>query len=110
LLPSWQKGQERLQAVPVCTHSSRRWFSRIGEGAWVSTGADGSAIVPAAPLGRCFSACAQQAGFVALPVAVFLAGALVVLLLALGEADAQLGAAVFPVHLERHQGVAGALD
>jgi hypothetical protein len=24
LLPSWQKGQDRLQAVPVCTHSSRR--------------------------------------------------------------------------------------
>ena len=40
----------------------------------------------------------------------FSRGALVVLLLALGEPDFEFGAAVLPVQLERHQRVAAPLD
>src|SRR5262245_25001871 len=52
------------------------------------------------------SAAAHDTRLVALPVPVLLGGALVVLLLALGEADLQLGAPVLPVQVERHQRVA----
>src|SRR5450755_4247987 len=43
---------------------------------------------------------------VALPVAVFFVVALVVLLLALGKSDLELGAAFLPVQFQRHDGVA----
>jgi hypothetical protein len=56
LLPSWQKGQDRLQAVPVCTHSSRSRSSAIGagagKGAGAFTAADGSAMARASPAGK----------------------------------------------------------
>src|SRR6185369_14506202 len=52
----------------------------------------------------------HQAGLLALPVAILFGGALVVFLLALRQADAQFGAAVLPVHLQRHERVAAALD
>ena len=45
-----------------------------------------------------------------LPVAFLDVGALVVLLLALGQADFQLGATMRPVQVERDQGVARAFD
>src|ERR1700734_2576173 len=47
---------------------------------------------------------------VALPVAILLIGALVMLLLTLGEADLELGAAALPIQLERHDGVTAPLD
>src|SRR5688572_5884760 len=52
----------------------------------------------------------HQAGLLPLPVAVLLGRALVVLLLSLGQSDAQLGAAVLPVQLQRHERVAATLD
>src|SRR5262249_54149972 len=51
----------------------------------------------------------RQPLLVALPIALLFRGALVVLLLALGNTDLQFGAAVFPVQLERHERVALAL-
>src|ERR1700754_2317551 len=56
------------------------------------------------------SAAAQDPRLVAVPVALFLGRALVVLFLALGEADLELRAALVPVQVERHQGVALAFD
>src|SRR5882672_3358384 len=47
---------------------------------------------------------------VALPVAVLLVGALVVLLLALRKADFELGPAFLPIELQRHDGVSAPLD
>src|SRR5882724_375873 len=47
--------------------------------------------------------------FVALPVAVLFGVALIVLLLALGEADLQFRAALLPVQLQRHHGVTAPL-
>ena len=47
----------------------------------------------------------RQTLLVALPIALFFHRALVVLLLTLGDADLQFGAAVLPVQLQRHQGV-----
>src|SRR5256885_7635123 len=58
---------------------------------------------------RVFSAASQQACLVALPVALLLHRALVVLLLALGEPDLHFGAAVLPVQLQRHDRVAAPL-
>src|SRR5687767_1328959 len=55
-------------------------------------------------------AVAHDALFVALPVAVFLDGALVVFLLAAREPDLALGAVLLPVERERHERVALALD
>src|SRR5512139_1687491 len=52
---------------------------------------------------------AHDAGLVPLPVSVFFRGALVVLLLALGQADLELRAPVLPVQVERHERVALAL-
>src|SRR5271165_1902574 len=46
---------------------------------------------------------------VALPISIFFIGALVVLLLALGQADLELGSPVLPVQLQRHDGVTAAL-
>ena len=40
-----------------------------------------------------------------LPVAIFLIGAFIVLLLALGETEIQLGAAFEPVKVQRHEGI-----
>src|SRR5512146_3170893 len=51
----------------------------------------------------------EQPGLVALPVAILLDGALVVLLLALGESDLELCPATLPIELERHDGVPLAL-
>src|SRR5690349_16405750 len=48
--------------------------------------------------------------FLAVPVALLLRRALVVILLALGQADLDLYAVVLPVHRDRHQRVAFALD
>src|SRR5690606_23047851 len=56
------------------------------------------------------SAHAQYPCLVALPVAILLGGPLVVLLLALGKADADLGAPGLPVQLQRYQCVTGAFD
>src|SRR5579862_5710499 len=55
------------------------------------------------------SAATQDPRLVALPVAVLLDRALVVLLLALGEPDLQFGPAVLPVELERHERIAAPL-
>src|SRR5262249_45342042 len=52
---------------------------------------------------------AQDSSFLTLPVALFLGRALVVLLLALGQADLQLRASLLPVQLERHDRVAAPL-
>ena len=46
----------------------------------------------------------EKAAFLPLPVAVLLGGALVVLLLAAGQAEGQLGAAALPVEGQRHEG------
>src|SRR5262245_31346772 len=72
--------------------------------------AGGRAVCKTAGILRIGSAAAQDARLVAIPVALLLGGALVVLLLALGESDLELGAAILPVQVERHQRVALALD
>ena len=56
------------------------------------------------------SAALEHARLLPLPVALALAGALVVLLLAPGEADVELGLAAAPVEPGGDQGVALALD
>src|SRR6266513_2278234 len=94
--------------------------SRINEGTAPRYAPEGSqpASKPVAPFSfhitsippgaapRVFSAASQQACLVALPVALLLHRALVVLLLALGEPDLHFGAAVLPVQLQRHDRVA----
>src|SRR3954468_3111692 len=65
------------------------------------------------PPRSCSCACSaspHDARLVALPVAVFFGGALVVLLLAFGKPDLELGAAFLPVQVERHERIALALD
>lgn len=52
----------------------------------------------------------QDAPFFSHPIAVFLRRALVVLLFALGQADGDFCAATRPVQVQRHDGIAGALD
>jgi len=52
----------------------------------------------------------QDARLLALPVAVFLGGPLVVLLLSFRQTDFELRPASLPVHGGRYQGVSGALD
>src|SRR5579863_8415695 len=71
--------------------------------AWTGT------CVAKVPLQAPSSPATKQSRPVALPVAFLLGRALVVLLLALGEADLQLGAAVLPVQLQRHDGVSAPL-
>src|SRR5687767_2129159 len=56
------------------------------------------------------SAAAQQSRLVPLPVAILFRRAFIVLLLAFCEPDLNLGAAIFPVQLQRHERVALALD
>src|SRR5437763_17075372 len=94
--------------------------SRINEGTAPRYAPEGSqpASKPVAPFSfhitsippgaspRVFSAAPQQACLVALPVALLLHRALVVLLIALGEPHLQFGAAVIPVQLQRNESVA----
>src|SRR5690348_1901432 len=64
----------------------------------------------AAGTARHIRAIAEQAVLLALPVAKLFGFALVVLLLALGETDVDLDASLLVMEIQRHQGVAGALD
>jgi len=52
----------------------------------------------------------EDSGFLSLPVLIFLVGALVVLFLALGQTDVQLGAALVPMKVERNERIAFALN
>ena len=52
----------------------------------------------------------ENALFLTLPITVFAIGALVVLLFTLGESERQLGTALVPVQVQRHERVPLALD
>src|SRR3546814_10801638 len=69
---------------------------------------DWSSDVCSSDLRSGFGVVSHDPALFALPVPLLLGIALVVFFLALGEADFKLGAAFFPVQVERDKGVAGA--
>src|SRR3546814_20981830 len=71
---------------------------------------DWSSDVCAGEVRSGFGVVSHDPALFALPVPLLLGIALVVFFLALGEADFKLGAAFFPVQVERDKGVAGAFD
>src|SRR3546814_3231316 len=71
---------------------------------------DWSSDVCSSDLRSGFGVVSHDPALFALPVPLLLGIALVVFFLALGEADFKLGAAFFPVQVERDKGVAGAFD